>query len=220
MGRTISIRGIGKISIKPDMTVVSLNVRTVDKIYDKAMDKAGKALDSLRDSLAGIGFGDDALKTEAFNVGTEYESRPDKNGRYKNYFTGYSVSHRMKLEFGFDTELLSKTLGAISSCIAEPELNVQFTVRDKEEALKKLLADACADAREKALVLTKASGVMLGEIQSIDYSFSDTPMYSRTRYAVEDACMVKACGAAPNAISIAPDDIEVSDGVTVVWEIR
>ena len=39
--------------------------------------------------------------------------------------------HGLKLEFDFDSQRLSKVLGAIAVCIAEPELNVQFTVKDK-----------------------------------------------------------------------------------------
>ena len=132
MTRTITIKGVGKLSLKPDQVVVSLTLNATDKNYDKTMDTAAKHLEQLRGALVGIGFTKDDLKTTNFNVNTEYESERDKNGNYKRIFIGYSVTHQLKLEFDFDSQRLSQTLGAIAGCIAEPELNVQFTVKDKK----------------------------------------------------------------------------------------
>lgn len=45
MNRTITIKGIGKLSLKLDQTVVSLTLKTVRADYDKAMDEAAKHLE-------------------------------------------------------------------------------------------------------------------------------------------------------------------------------
>ena len=219
MNRTITIKGIGKLSLKPDLTVVSLTLKTVRAGYDKAMDKAAKHLEQLRSAIAEIGFTKDDLKTTSFDVGTEYENERDKNGNYKQIFVGYQVTHGLKLEFDFDSQRPSKVLGAIAVCIAEPELNVQFTVKDKEAVDAALLQSACANAKAKAEILTKASGVTLGELVSIDYNWSELHLYSLTHYEMDPPCMARA-SAAPTAMDIEPDDIDVSDSVTFVWEIR
>ena len=219
MNKTITIKGIGKLSLKPDQVVVSLVLKATDKNYDKAMDTAAKHLEQLRGALVGTGFAKDDLKTTNFNVGTEYESERDKNGNYKRIFIGYSVTHQLKLEFDFDSQRLSQTLGAIAACIAEPELNVQFTVKDKETVNAALLESACVNARAKAGILAKASGVTLGELISIDYNWGELHLFSPTQYGMEDACM-RMASAAPTSIEIEPDDIKVSDSVTFVWEIR
>lgn len=219
MNRTITIKGIGKLSLKPDQTVVSLTLKTVHADYDKAMDEAAKHLEQLRGALVGIGFTKDDLKTTNFNVNAEYESERDKNGNYKRIFIGYSVTHQLKLEFDFDSQRLSQTLGVIAGCIAEPELNVQFTVKDKEAVDAALLQSACANAKAKAEILTKASGVTLGELVSIDYNWGELHLFSQTQYDMEDACM-RMASAAPTSIEIEPDDIDISDSVTFVWEIK
>ena len=218
MNRTITIKGVGKLSLKPDQVVVSLTLKATDKNYDKAMDTAVKHLEQLRGALAGIGFAKDDLKTTNFNVGTEYESERDKSGNYKRVFIGYSVTHQLKLEFDFDAQRLSQTLGAIAPCIAEPELNVQFTVKGKEAVNAALLENACVNAKAKASILAKASGVTLGNLISIDYNWGELHLFSPTQYDMEDACM-RMASAAPTSIEIEPDDIEVSDSVTFVWEI-
>ena len=219
MNRTITIKGIGKLSLKPDQTVVSLTLKTVHGDYDKAMDEAAKHLEQLRNAITEIGFAKDDLKTTGFDVGTEYENERDKNGNYKRIFIGYRVTHGLKLEFDFDSQRLSKVLGAMAVCIAEPELNVQFTVKDKEAVNAALLESACVNAKAKAEILTKASGVTRGELISIDYNWGELHLYSPTRSEMEDACMMRA-GAAPTAMDIEPDDIDVSDSVTFVWEIK
>ena len=219
MNRTITIKGIGKLSLKPDQTVVSLTLKTVHADYDKATDEAAKRLEQLRDTIAEIGFARDDLKTTSFDVGTEYKIERDKSGNYKRIFVGYRVTHGLKLEFDFDSQRLSNVLGAIAACIAEPELNVQFTVKDRAAVNAALLESACANARAKAEILTKASGVTLGQLISIDYNWGELHLHSPTHYKMEDACMMKA-SAAPTAMDIEPDDINVSDSVTFVWEIK
>lgn len=219
MNRSITIKGIGKLSLKPDQAVVSLMLKTVRVDYDKAMDKAAKHLEQLRSAIAEIDFTKDDLKTTSFDVGTEYENERDEKGNYKQIFVGYRVTHGLKLELDFDSQRLSKVLGAIAVCIAEPELNVQFTVKDKEAADAALLESACVNAKAKAEILTKASGVTLGELVSIDYNWGELHLYSPTRYEMDPPCMARA-SAAPTAMDIEPDDIDVSDSVTFVWEIR
>lgn len=218
MTRTITIKGVGKLSLKPDQVVVSLTLNATDKNYDKTMDTAAKHLEQLRGALVGIGFTKDDLKTTNFNVNTEYESERDKNGNYKRIFIGYSVTHQLKLEFDFDSQRLSQTLGAIAGCIAEPELNVQFTVKDKKSVDAALLENACVNAKAKAGILAKASGVTLGDLISIDYNWGELHLFSQTQYDMEDNCM-RMASAAPTSIEIEPDDVDISDSVTFVWEI-
>ena len=216
MNRTITIKDIGKLSLKPDLTVVYLTLKTVRAGYDKAMDKAAKHLEQLRSAIAEIGFTKYDLKTTSFDVGTEYENERDKNGNYKQIFVGYRVTHGLKLEFDFDSQRPSKVLGAIAVCIAEPELNVQFTVKDKEAVDAALLDSACANAKAKAEILTKASGVTLGELVSIDYNWGELHLYSATDYDAEGKCMM--LGAADD-MDIEPEEIKARDTATFAWEI-
>ena len=218
MNRTITVKGIGRLKLRPDQTVVSLSLKTTDRLYDRAMGQAAEQLEQLRTALTAVGFSKEELKTTDLQVGTEYESERDKNGSYRQIFAGYCVRHRMKLEFPLDTAYLARVLGAIAACIAEPELEVRFTVKDSEAAGAALLESACANARARAELLARASGVSLARLLSIDYSWGELHLYSPTRYETEDSCMVKAC-AAPTGIAIEPDDIDVSDTVTFVWEL-
>ena len=128
----------------------------------------------------------------------------------------------MKVEFDSDNERLGKVLYALANNQAvQPEFRISYTVKDPEASKNQLLAEAVKDSQRKAAVLSEAAGVALKELQSIDYSWGEinfevSPAEQlRAREmvlssAVEDGCF---------DMDIEPDDIEVADTVTVVWEI-
>ena len=218
LNRTMTIKGVGKLSLRPNYTVISMSLNTANIDYGKAMDEASEHMEALRRAIADIGFEKSDLKTTGFDVDTEYRNECDDKGNYTDVFEGYSVRHNLKLEFDFDNDLLAAVLNAVSDCIADPELNVKFTVKDREAVSAALLENACTNARAKAEILAKASGVTLGELLCINYDWGELHLYSPTRYALEDnAPMSMPCVA---MMDIEPDDIDVSDNVTFVWEIK
>ncbi len=217
MSRTITVKGTGLVSAAPDMTVVDLTVKTVDKNYDISLSRSSEKLEDLQKALTDIGFCANDLKTTSFNVYAERENVCDENGRYKSVFAGYACVNSLKIEFGFDTALLSKVLSAVSDCIAEPELNISFTVKDKDALCEELLKNAAYDANKKAVILASASDVKIGKLLSVNYDFASVSFNSPTSYALDNACLGKA--RAVN-VNITPEDVSLKDSVTFVWEIE
>jgi hypothetical protein len=72
-----------------------------------------------------------------------------------------------------------------------------------------------ADARMKAEIIANAASLQLGDIISMDYSWDDVHVHSPTRFAL----MAEKMDYASAEIDIQPDDIKVSDAVTIVWQI-
>lgn len=221
MPKTITVKGIGKASAAPDLVVLSMVLESRDMDYEKAMMNASENIEQLNSSLKKVGFEKDAVKTTGFNVRTDYEYRRTSDGSGENVFVGYVVSHNLKVEFDFDSKKLAEALAAVGACLAHPQLSVAFTVKDSSALNEEMLRSAAVSARQKAEILCAASGKELGELLSIDYSWGELNVYSNTRYEMEEDCMVMAPMMAKSAaIDIAPDDINVSDTVTFVWEIR
>lgn len=219
MPRTITVKGTGNVKTAPDYIVISMSLESQSLNYDETMELAAKQIDYLNTSLEEIGFEKKAVKTTNFNVRTDYDSVKDKNGNYKRVFSGYICSHRLKVEFDFDTKCLAQTLSAISKCLAKPELSIAFTVKDPSAINKELLKSATINAKEKADILCEASNVELGTLLTIDYNWGELNIYSHTEYGLAEDCM-----AIPmikmSEIEIEPDDIDVSDTATFVWEIK
>ena len=182
MPRTITVKGMGNVKTAPDYVVVSMNLETQAMEYEETMERAAQQIDYLNTSLEAVGFEKKSVKTTNFNVRTDYESVKDKNGNYKSVFNGYVCSHRLKVEFDFDTKRLAQTLSAISKSLAKPELSIAFTVKDPSAINKELLRSATINAREKAEVLCEASDVELGDLLTIDYNWGELNIVSRTDY--------------------------------------
>lgn len=127
----------------------------------------------------------------------------------------------LKIEFDSDNKKLGKILYALSRCPLNPEFRISYTVKDQEAAKNELLGKAVKDAKEKATVLTKAAEVQLKDIQSIDYSWGQTDFDVNPIRSMAD--MSDGVGALPPTgiydMDVEPDDIDVEDTVTVIWEI-
>ena len=214
--RTITVKGIGSVSAKPDLIVITMNLETITPDYAQTLDLATAELDALRAALVAVGYDGKSLKTTDFNIQTKYESYK-KNDEWKKRFVGYTCTHGLRLELDLDIPMLGKTLGAISDCKAAPKFSIRFSVKDPAAIKEQLLESAVLNASEKAKVLAKAAGVSLGAIKSIDYSWGELHLYSETNL---DVCMTGA--AAPKALNmeIEPNDIDASDSVTVIWTIE
>ena len=219
MPRTITVKGMGNVKTAPDYVVVSMSLEAQAMEYEETMEQAAQQIDYLNTSLEAVGFEKKSVKTTNFNVRTAYESVKDKNGNYKSVFNGYVCSHRLKVEFEFDTKRLAQTLSAISKSLAKPELSIAFTVKDSSAVNKELLKSATINAREKAEVLCEASDVELGDLLTIDYNWGELNIVSRTDYMLEERVMAMPMKAMAD-MDIEPDDIDVSDTATFVWEIK
>lgn len=214
--RTITVKGIGAVSVKPDLIVLRLSMDTAEYEYDAAMKAAAEKIDFLNKALEAAGFEKKSAKTADFRVRADYDRRNDGKGNYTSVFMGYKCRHELKIEFDFDTKRLAKALSEISKCIAKPEISIDFTVKDSSAVSGELLKAAAKNAREKAEILCAASGAKLGELLSIDYNWGELHLYSATDYDVEGKCMM--LGAADD-MDIEPEEIKARDTATFAWEI-
>ena len=139
MTRTITVKGIGSTSVKPDQVVLTLSLESKDLDYRKAMSVASKQSGQLHQSIEMVGFDIESLKTSNFNVRTSYERIKDKADNYKNVFDGYVVEHSLKLAFDLEAQRLAEVLSTISACHASPDINIAFTVKYPSEVHDLLL---------------------------------------------------------------------------------
>ncbi len=218
MAKTITVKGIGRVTAKPDYVVLSMALETKDMDYGRAMDGAARHLEALDGALTGAGFEKDDLKTTNFNVSTSYINVKNRAGDFERKFDGYVVRQSLKLAFDFDMGRLAETLSAVTGCLSNPDLSISFTVKDPTAINEEMLRSAAANAREKAQVLCEAAGVKLGELTAIDYNWGELDVVSNTRYAVAEDCLA-APMMAVKSMNIQPDDIDVSDTATFVWAI-
>lgn len=215
MERTITVKGTGNVSTKPDVIVISFSLEAIDYDYEQTMRFATKEVEELSKAIEATGIDRKHLKTTNFTINTSYESYQDERKEYRRRFSGYICQQDLRLEFDFDTELLGQVLTAISRADTDPTLDVSFSVKDQEAVREELLIHASQNARQKAETLTKAAGVTLGQLVKIDYNWAELQMYSSTNYAQASRHMMLS----ESSPEFNPEDIKSSDTVTFVWEI-
>lgn len=221
MEKTIRVTGKGKISVKPDTIRLRINLEETYPDYDGAMRRSSEVVEQLKELIEKQGYERKELKTLYFKIDAEYESYQERNSGWLRRFVGYKYVHRMKIEFPAENERLGKMLSALAHCPVEPEFSIEYTVADPEAVKNELLGNAVKDSRKKAVVLAEASEVKLGEIVMIDYSWGEIDFVSKPLREMSLRCSAEdEDDAVAYNMDIEPDDIDMTDTVTVVWEIQ
>ena len=212
--RTIRVTGKGFLRVKPDMVRITMTLEDVKREYDKALEASAEDSTVLKDLLKMEGFESSDVKTVSFSVDTEEESYKDKHGNWKSKFIGYKYRHVMKVEFPMDNDRLGQILYLIANNAAvRPEFRFSFFVKDEEASKNELLGKAVEDAKEKAHVLADAAGVELGDIVTVDYSWGTID------FEVQPIGNLSLMAGASYKMDLEPDDIDMSDTVTIIWKI-
>ncbi len=124
------------------------------------------------------------------------------------------MTHTVKIDLGMDNILINKVVQLIGKYLKQAEINIGYTVKDSRPSQLKMLDRAVKDAKEKADVMAKACGCSLGLVKSINYSIEELHIYSEARQ-IHGADEAICCNA--QSLDITPDDLSVSDDVTVIW---
>lgn len=218
--RTIRVTGRGKLAVPPDTICLVITAEGRYPDYAEAMRRSAEDTEAVRGAIAAAGLDPKDLKTAHFGINTEYEGVQDKNGSWIQRFAGYRCEHRMTIRFPRDSEQLSQVMEGMARCPAAASFHVEYTVKDPEKVRNRLLKHAVSDSRKKAETLTRAAGVTLGDVVSIDCSWEEGEIMSRPVNSVmmdKTATPEEACGF---DMSMEPEDISVEDTVTVIWSIR
>jgi hypothetical protein len=219
----IKVTGKGKISVRPDRIRLVIHLKDSRKNYEETLQQSAVQVEALRDSFVKLGFEGTALKTTFFHISAKYENVQAMDKSWKRKFKGYEFRHDLKLEFDIDNKKLGKILYVLAHNPSDPEFQITYTVKDAEGAKNLLLKKAVEDSKGKAEILAQAAGVSLGEVVTIDYSWEEIELVASPLNRMAEACRgITMSGDEDDAydMNVEPDDIEVSDHVTVIWAIR
>ncbi|WP_017731783.1 SIMPL domain-containing protein [Nafulsella turpanensis] len=211
---SLKIDGTGSLKVVPDLAVLNMTVKATSPDFNQAVKELHAKIERLQQKLMKAGFEREEIKTSQLNVQENGEWR---EGEYRQI--GYAATQHIELKFKRDPKRVTKLMEAFAKEQgAEALFHFGFTLSDeaKKEAEEKLIQRAIADARSKAAVIAKASGVSLGKIQHIVYgqpSVHPLPMYEMD---------MRAASAAPKQESAGMEvkEIEMNDQITIFWNIQ
>lgn len=209
--RFITIQGFGSISAVPDKATLSGGVTTDAETAADALASNSAALNAVLAALKDAGVEAKDIQTSNFSVQPRYGdySKSAPSGLPK--IEGYQVSNTVSVRVN-DLERLGPLLDTMVTSGANTINGISFEVTGSNEKRDAAREAAVADARRKAELFAKASGVKLGRVMSMSESGDGGP---QPRYRM--AAMAMEAAAAPAPVMAGEETLYAS--VTIVYEL-
>jgi len=194
-GRVV-VLGEGSVSVAPDYAEINGGVTTRGKSVKEATDANSKLMAAITSALRDSGVAQKDIQTSRFSIQPIY-APPDPHGEAK--LSGYSVSNQVNLtirDIGKVGDVLDRLVAAGVTNVG----NIEFLHANPSKILDQAREAAVADAKRKAEIYAKASGVTLGRVVWI----TEDP-----EYAPPMPMMAKVSAAMPAPISAGEDSLRV-----------
>lgn len=216
---SISVTGEGEAVSVPDIAIFSFTVSADAKVASDAQEQVTKKMDVILAELKALGIEEKDINTTDYSLWPKYTfgpiiCSPTFCPPSRQVEDGYTASHNVSVKVR-STEDVGEALRIAGENGATGLSNISFTVDDPDQILSDARAEAIADAREKAKLLSKELGVRLVRVVSFYDNTGGGPMPYYAEGMGGD--MVKSSTQAPT-IPIGENKVKVS--VTIVYEIR
>ncbi|EJW98094.1 protein containing DUF541, partial [gut metagenome] len=189
--------------------------QSIHDTYDEAYVQAKSNTERLSQIMKEVSLDVTLPKTIWLNIDKKTQNEYDKFGNYKSdKFIGFQLDHKVRIDLGMDNVLLNNIIKRIGKMLKQAEINIGYTVRDPRPSQLKMLERAVKDAKEKATIMANACDCKLGLVKEINYSVQELHIYSQARM-IHGADEAMCCN--EESLDITPEDLAVSDDVTVVW---
>lgn len=216
----IWVTGQGKISVEPDLAMLSIGVESKGATVSEANSEASTAMDAIVKALKDAGIEDKDIQTTSFNIFPQYEYREVlesgiRQGR--QFLVGYNVNNSASIkirDLGSVGEIIDDvvTAGGDSTRIN----NIRFTVEDPKPMMTQLREQAVADAMAKARHFADLTGVGLGRLMFVSEGGSTSPIVQN----FGDQRMAFAESASSFAPSISGGELDLTLNVQAVFAIQ
>ncbi|MBD8890660.1 SIMPL domain-containing protein [Labrenzia suaedae] len=207
---TISITGQGKLSMAPDMAVVTTRVVTPAKTAPEALDENTKAISEVIAEIKKAGIEAKDIQTSGFSIFPRYEQQKGRENQ-PPAIAGYEVANGVTVNIR-DLAKLGPILNAVVQSGANEVNGISFQVSDADKKMDEARKAAVENAKSRASLYAQAAGVKLGKILSISEGGASMPqpLYMRAE---------KMAFASDGAIPVEAGQETLSASVTIVWEL-
>ena len=205
--RSVSVSGLGEVSLTPDIAYIYLGVHTEDSSASAAVAANNVKTQEVIEALTTFGIDAKDIRTTNFSIWPSQNYSPEGLPLETRYVVDNTVYVTVR-----ELDKLGELLDTVINAGVNTVNSIQFDVADKKDALRQARADAVKNAQEQAQELAEAAGVQLGEVQSIGY-FDSVP------YPMFDG-KGGGGGAAEAAVPIQPGQLTLTVTVSITYAIK
>lgn len=154
----ISVEGVGKVTVVPDVATFTLGVMTEKSLVAEAQKENTTKMNKIIAALKAMGIDEKDIQTNQYNVYPQYNWVDNRQS-----LRGYQVTQDLTVKVR-DLDKVGEVFAKAGDLGANNVGGLQFTVDDVEKSKSEARLAAVADAKEKAKQLADASGMRLGKI--------------------------------------------------------
>jgi uncharacterized protein len=202
----VIVVGEASVSAPPDYAEVRGGVNTTAKTVKEAVDANSKLMAAVTGALLDSGVAQNDVQTSEFSIEPVYTSQTSSA---EPKLSGYRVSNQVNVrihQLAKVGEILDRLVAAGATNVG----NVQFLLSDPSKMLDQAREAAVADARHKAELYARASGLNLGHVAWI----TESPEFAQP---VADGIRMKSAQMAP--VPIQPGENTLHASITVGFDI-
>jgi uncharacterized protein YggE len=207
--RTITVSSTATVTAKPDEALMNFGVRSEDADGAAAMAQNAKDMQAVLDALKAAGIADKDIQT--LNVGLDQHVENRGQPSETRLFVATNSLQVTIRDLGSIGRVIDAAVGAGADSVND----IRFQLSDPNTIRTDALSQAVKGARTKADALAQAAGAKVLGVVTIDEQAFRPPVYHA---AYAGALAFGEAVRAPTPV-VAPDSLQVSVTVTVVWEI-
>ena len=208
MPRTLSVTGSAQAALTPDIAYINIGVHSENVDPKEAVASNNVSSKAVADALKALGVDGKDILTTNFSIYPQDEWGPDGQKIGTKFMVDNTVYVTLR-----DLTKIGDLLGAAVKAGANSINGIQFDVADKTPYLAEARKAAVENANLQAQDLSKAAGVELGPVQSLNYY---------NTYASQVPMDMKGVGGggAAAAVPVSPGQLSITVDVSVVYEIK
>ena len=209
---SIQVKGKGTVKEIAEEIIFRVPLKIIDSSYIGCNNRLSYTLDEFQKELIGKGISDASIQTANYSI---TENMIYENG--KRFQKGYQGAVSIVVAEKYSPQLIEKVLESVKSF--QLNYSINFTMSDKQKVRLTEIAmeNAVEDAKQKAMILTEASNVQLGDILKISFGvdqFRPDPFLS------ERVMSSRADIIGQNELNLSPPLTSLSKSVLIVWKIK
>lgn len=205
--RTITVTGNGETAARPDIAMITIGVRSEGATAAAALSANNANMAATLKSLKDAGIADRDIQTSGLSINPQYNY---ERNRSNPEVTGFVASNTVNVRLR-DLDKAGSVIDTAVRAGANSLGGIQFGFDDPKEMEQQALRNAVAAAKAKAELLTDAAGVDLGEVLTINASYSVSP---------QPRPMMARAEAVSDEMAIEAGESTVAASVTIVYEIE
>jgi uncharacterized protein len=170
----VVVVGEASVNAPPDYARIRGGVTTTAKTVKEATDANSKLMAAVTGALLDSGVAQNDVQTSEFSIEPVYTSKTPSD---ESKLSGYRVSNQVSVKIR-QLAKIGEVLDRLATAGATDVGNVQFLLSDPSKVLDQAREAAIADARHKAELYARASGLNLGRVVWITESPEFAPPFA------------------------------------------